>query len=172
MQKSKNPKSLRHHREHIDKRLLLQLRLFSIIFLVLLVVIALDVIRNDIGIPLVLGGLIIGLGLGLLVSRMRHVSWNEGAGKVVGRIDRIGAAILVIYLAFMLSRNWIFAHWVQGVTLTAFTLTITTGSMFGRLLGMGYLIRRTLEAWGIGAWAVDDNGAVVVNELETQEPPA
>jgi len=144
-------KSLRPHRHLIDSKLVTQLRLFSIIALAMLGVILFDVARNEISILLAVSGLLIGVAVGIVVSRMRRLSWDEQARKVIAQIDWIGAGILVLYIVFTLTRNWLFGHWVQGAMLGVFTLAITAGSMLGRVFGIRYGIRKTLAAWGLGS---------------------
>jgi len=81
-------KSLRPHRHLIDSKLVTQLRLFSIIALAMLGVILFDVARNEISILLAVSGLLIGVAVGIVVSRMRRLSWDEQAAQS-DRADRL-----------------------------------------------------------------------------------
>ncbi len=144
-------KSANSRRHLIDRKLVTRLRLFSMIALVMLGVILVDIVRHEISFLLAGSGLLIGVVVGIIVSRMGRLSWDEGAGKVISQIDWVGAVILVLYIGFTLTRNWLFGHWVQGAMLGVFTLAITAGSMIGRVFGMRYGIRKTLEAWGMGS---------------------
>lgn len=123
--------------------------MLSLIFLIMLGITLYRVIQHAISVPLALAGLLGGLLVGLGASRMYHLSWDEEALKVVSRLDQVGAVILALYIVFSLARNWLFGHWVHGAALGALTLTITGGAMLGRVWGMGYGIRRLLQAWGV-----------------------
>ena len=68
---------------------------------------------------------------------------------MVSRMDTIGVVILVSYIAFAISRKWIFEHWIHGATLTVFTFAIMGGIMLGRLLGMRLNIKKVLTDRGI-----------------------
>ena len=101
-------------REHLDRRLLMLLRLFCAIFLVISGLIIVAVFRQTIEIKIAIGGILIGLVVGIVLSRMYHLAWDEQAAKVVGQIDWIGGVILILYIVFLLGRNWLFGHWVQA----------------------------------------------------------
>lgn len=128
----------------IDRRLRLRLRLYALLALVLLVIAVVEVARGQIGAPLAALGLLGGLAVGVVASRMVRIAWDEEAGAVIGRIDWIGAAVLVVYLAFSVLRTWLLGHWVAGAALGALSLDVATGVMLGRVLGTGRGVRRVL----------------------------
>ncbi len=142
-------------REHIDRRLLKRMRLFCIICLVMIGVIIIDVLRNIIGIQLAVEGIIIGIVIGIVVSRMYHLSWDEQNTKVVAQIDWVGGFILALYIIFMICRDWFFEHWIQAATMAAFGLSISAGSMIGRVISTRRSILKTLRALGISKGNVD-----------------
>lgn len=134
---------------HIDRKLYRRLRRFCIICLAMIGVIMVDVLRNIIGIQLAIGGILIGIAIGVVVSRMYHLSWDEQNTKVVAQIDWIGTVILVLYMIFILCRDWFFGHWVQTATIAAFGISISAGSMLGRIFSTRRNIYKTLQALGI-----------------------
>ncbi len=136
-------------RQHIDHRLIVRLRLYCITCLVMLGVIVVEIVRHKIGATLAAGGIAIGLVLGIVVSRMYRLSWDEQTTKVVAQIDWIGGGILGLYITFIFFRDWIFGHWLQGSTLVEFGLCISAGLMLGRVLGARRGISVTLQALGI-----------------------
>ena len=136
-------------RQHIDHRLIVRLRLYCITCLVMLGVIVAEVIRQKITIGLSFTGIVIGLVLGIVVSRMYRLSWDEQSTKVVAHIDWIGGVILGLYITFIFFRDWLFGHWLQGSTLVEFGLCISAGLMLGRVLGARRGISVTLQALGI-----------------------
>ena len=136
-------------RQHIDRRLIVRLRLYCITCLVMLGVIVVEIVRHKIGVTLAAGGIAIGLVLGIVVSRMYRLSWDEQTTKVVAQIDWIGGGILGLYITFIFFRDWLFGHWLQGSTLVEFGLCISAGLMLGRVLGARRGISVTLQALGI-----------------------
>jgi len=136
-------------RQHIDHRLIVRLRLYCITCLVMLGVIVVEIVRHKIGVTLAAGGIAIGLVLGIVVSRMYRLSWDEQTTKVVAQIDWIGGGILGLYITFIFFRDWLFGHWLQGSTLVEFGLCISAGLMLGRVLGARRGISVTLQALGI-----------------------
>jgi uncharacterized membrane-anchored protein len=53
-------------------------------------VVTVDVLQNTIGIGFALGGFLIGVVIGIVVSRMYRLSWDEQTAKVVAQIDWVG----------------------------------------------------------------------------------
>ena len=92
-------------RDYISKRLVTQLRLYTILFFVMLGVVVYEVFLGSISIFLAFVGFLIGFGVGVLVSRMIHLSWDEDSNMVIGRMDWIGAVILIIYFIFIFART-------------------------------------------------------------------
>ena len=136
-------------RQHIDRRLIVRLRLYCITCLVMLGVIVVEVVRHKIGVTLAAGGIAIGLVLGIVVSRMYRLSWDEQTTKVVAQIDWIGGGILGLYITFIFFRDWFFGHWLKGSTLVEFGLCISAGLMLGRVLGARHGISIALQSLGI-----------------------
>jgi hypothetical protein len=91
----------------------------------------------------------VGMIIGLLVARRMHnISWDTKTNKAVTKMDRVGIIILVLYLLFAVSRRWIFSHWLQGYTLSAFSLSMAAGGMLGRLWTTRQKIRQILKNEG------------------------
>ncbi len=143
--------------DHVHRRLQTRLRLYFVIFLVMLGVVLADTYVTDTSPVLVAIGLIVGVVVGVFVSRMYRLDWDQSAALVVSRIDKIGVAVLVIYLAFAISRSWLIGHWVQGSALGPVGLSVVCGVMLGRVAGMSHGIRRILHDAGV--WFADDGGA-------------
>ena len=101
------------------------------------------------GLALALIGVCIGLVVGIIVSRSRHLSWDEETSTVIGRIDWIGAIFLVCYLLFVLTKSYFAGFYVQGAALFAVILGITAGAMLGRILATRHGINKLLKTLGI-----------------------
>jgi len=69
------------------------------------------------------------------------IHWHDERAKVVSRFDTIGIFVMLLYVAFSVSRTWLFGHWIHGSVLTAFTYSILAGVMIGRIIGMRLKIK-------------------------------
>lgn len=132
-------KSSSHHKksqlaELIDPRLIKKLRIYVFIMLIMLIVIIYEIIKGEFNIAWAVGGILVGLGIGVMVSRMYRLSWDEETHNVIGRIDWIGGIILIFYLVFVFSRTYYLSYWVQGTPLLALIFSITAGTMMGRVM--------------------------------------
>lgn len=136
-------------RKVISRRLLAQLRIFGLIFLVMVGLLVYDMAKGLVSLPVGLGGLVLGLLIGVIVSRMYRLSYDEEEQQVAGRIDCVGGAILLLYIAFAIFRNQLFAPFVEAAQLAGFGLSVSAGTMLGRLVGTSRRIRRVLVAWGL-----------------------
>ena len=120
--------------QSVDRRLIVRLRIYIIVMILLLAVIIYEVVQGTFVIQLPIVGIIIGLFVGIIVSRMYNLSWDEETNNVIGEIDRIGAVILVGYLIFIFTKSYFLGYYVQGTYLFAIILGITAGTMLGRVL--------------------------------------
>lgn len=128
---------------HIDRRLLI----YSVIFVVLFIAGVAEVLLGTIRPLTALTGFARGLLVGLVLSNMHNITWDPSGSKVTAGLDWLGGIILVIYLVFVVTRNWLFGFWLHGHTLTVFTLTVVSGTMLGRVAGIGRHVRQIITAW-------------------------
>jgi len=132
--------------QSVDRRLIVRLRIYIIVMILLLAVIIYEVVQGTFVIQLPIVGIIIGLFVGIIVSRMYNLSWDEETNNVIGEIDRIGAVILVGYLIFIFTKSYFLGYYVQGTYLFAIILGITAGTMLGRVLATSRGINQILKA--------------------------
>jgi len=135
-------------KKYVNKKLLSKLRRFAIMFLIITTIIIYDIIIGTITPLLALGGILSGYLIGSLLGRYSNIHWHEETGEVISRWNRISITFLIIYLAFALSKRWIFGHWIHGPTLTAFSFSLVSGIMTGRILSMRKQIRSILREKG------------------------
>ena len=142
-----NSLNIKEHpaKKHIDRKLIFRIRIFYVIGIILTGLMLYDVLEGIIGIELSLGGFLLGLFLGFIATRMFIIHWHEERAKVVSRFDSIGIVIMLFYAAFSASRAWLFGHWIHGSVLTAFTYSILSGIMIGRIAGMRIKIKNILS---------------------------
>jgi TRAP-type mannitol/chloroaromatic compound transport system permease large subunit len=138
-------------RQHVDRRILSQVRILTIIALAMLGILVVDVAQGTLGVAWAAAGLLAGAALGVIASRIRRLEWDDQTSQVIARLDAIGAVILVGYIAAMLARDWVLGHWVEGPALAALGLSVTAGALAGQVLGTRRGVRKVLEALGLRA---------------------
>ncbi|MDP3940772.1 MAG: hypothetical protein Q8Q49_00525 [bacterium] len=129
------PKSLRHHSHHIDKSLRRRLYLYFGISLILIGILIYNIARGALRIDYGAIGLLAGIGIGIITSRMFHTSWNKDAKKVISRFDTFGIGILVLYIVFELLRERIVGYFTHDVQVGTVGFAVLAGIMFGRVIG-------------------------------------
>lgn len=129
------PKTLRRHSHHIDKRLRFRLRLYFLISAMLIALLIYNVFRGTLRLDLGVLGLSAGIMLGVISSRMYHISWHHNAKKVVSRLDMFGIGILVLYIVFEIFREKIVGYFTHDVQVGTVGFAVLAGIMFGRVLG-------------------------------------
>lgn len=135
--------------KHIDKRIIKRIRTYMIVLLVNLVIIVFEVVHGTFNIPLAIFGIITGMVIGILVSRMYSLSWDEESNNVIDRMDWIGAVILVFYLIFLFNKTHLLEYLVHGYLLLTLSLSITVGTMLDRILNTRRSIDKVLKASNI-----------------------
>jgi hypothetical protein len=119
--------------------------MYLIVTIVIFAAIVIEVLAGRFGLALALIGVCIGLLVGIIVSRSYRLSWDEETNNVIGRIDWIGAILLVCYLVFVFTKSYFAGFYVQGAALFAVVLGITAGTMLGRVLGTRRGINKLLK---------------------------
>jgi len=85
----------------------------------------------DLGIIALLTGII----LGILTSRMYHISWDKNAKKVISRLDIYGVIILILYIVLEIFRDRIVGFVTNDFEVGTIGFALLAGIMFGRVLG-------------------------------------
>lgn len=125
----------RYLQKYLDKRLFNRLRSLNILSLVLLAAIIFEVIFNGFNVLYALISLFSGLCVGIIVSRMYHLSWDSETNQVVSNMDWIGAIIFIFYIIFIITRSILVGYWTEGTTYVGIIISITAGVMIGRIIG-------------------------------------
>ena len=129
------PQSLHPHSHHLDKGLRRRLYLYFGISIILILILLYNIARNALRVDLGVIGLSMGLGLGILTSRMYHTTWNKDTKKVISRLDTFGIIILVVYVVFELLRERIVGYFTHDFQVGTVGFALLAGIMFGRVLG-------------------------------------
>lgn len=134
---------------HVDKKILMRARIYLLIFLIMVVLLVRDVLLDIIGVPTVLIALAFGLIVGIIASRMFHLSWSKDGKKVIARLDTLGISILVLYILFSIFRGDILMTFVHGPIVGAMSMALIAGSFLGQVIGMRNGIKGILQEEGI-----------------------
>lgn len=140
-----NSRSGKNAKQHVERKLILRLRLFLVVFLLLVGIIAYEVHRAYLPAAACIGAMMMGVLVGALFVRRKRIYWEEETARVIARMDRIGIVLLIAYIIFAILRHWLLHSWLRGNELTAFTLSLAAGAMFGRLLSIRSQIRQILK---------------------------
>ena len=139
------PESLKNHVHHLDKSLRFRLRLYFIISLILVGLLIYNVLRGALQLDYGLIGLLAGMGIGVITTRMFHIFWNNDAKKVVSRLDTFGIGILILYIVFEVLRERIVGYFTHDVQVGTVGFAVLAGIMFGRVIGTRGKIMQVLK---------------------------
>ena len=140
-----NSRSGKNARQYVERKLLRRLRIFFIGFILLVGVIIYEIMHNYLEASACVGAMLIGALIGAVFVRRKRIYWEEETSLVIARMDRIGIALLIIYILFAIARHYFLHHWLTGNKLTAFSFSLTAGAMLGRLLSIRSQIRQILK---------------------------
>jgi hypothetical protein len=137
-------------RAETDRRLKLQLAIFSAVFAVVTALVLIRIVRDGIDPFWPLAGFAVGLLIGVILARSRSLGWDTADHEVVSSMSAFGIIVTVAYLAFtVLLRDRLLTDVVSDVdTASVAGLAITAGVMLGRTLVTLRTIRRMLTSAG------------------------
>ena len=132
-----------HH--HLDKKLIFRLRIYVLISLVMLGIVLYEIFIKILPLEFAVAGIFVGLFIGIITARMRHLSWDKDAKQIVSGLDVVGVIILVLYMAFVLVRGRLIGYFVAAPMVGAVGFSITAGVMIGRVAGTRNAIMEILK---------------------------
>jgi hypothetical protein len=131
-------------KKYVDKKLVFRVRLLFLIFVVLFGIVIFETAEGRGDILFTLISFLIGVVVGFLVGRIFSIKWHEDVNKVVSSIDRVGIAIIILYILFSLVRHQVLGQLFHGEDLTLLSLSLISGIMFGRVFSALRNIRKIL----------------------------
>jgi len=140
-----NSRTGKNAKQHVERKLIIRLRIFFIVFILLTGIIIYEVDRQYLPASACVGAVMMGMLMGAVFVRRKRIYWEEETSRVIARMDRIGIGLLVIYIIFLITRHWILHQWLRGDELTAFSFSLAAGAMLGRLLSIRSQIRQILK---------------------------
>ena len=140
-----NSRSGKNAGDFVERKLLIRLKLFFLIFALLIIAIFREVARNHIASSTSIGAIMLGMMIGGAFVRRKKIYWEEETSRVIARMDRAGVILLVIYIAIAIIRHFFVDQWFHGKQLIGFSFSFAAGTMLGRLLSMRSQIRQILK---------------------------
>lgn len=131
--------------KYVDKKLIFRIRMFFVIFIVLLGIIVFEALEGQGDILYTFISFLIGTVVGFVAGRMIAIKWHDDANKIVGSVDRLGVLFIILYLFFSLGRHAILENLFHGTELTLLSLSIVSGIMFGKVMSAMHSIRKILR---------------------------
>ncbi|MEO5950595.1 MAG: hypothetical protein ABIQ04_04060 [Candidatus Saccharimonadales bacterium] len=138
--------SAKHIRTNASKKLRNNLRILSIVYLILFIITMYNLVIAQTTFWQVILAILIGLTAGIISARMYKISWSEDESKVIGRIDIYGGIVLVLFVVFELNRTRIAEIFSSGDSIGSIGLVLITSALFGRILGTSKKILHVLES--------------------------
>lgn len=131
---------------HVHPRLQRRMRLFIGMGVIMFLLVIWDISQGTMSIGLALVGIVIGALVGVVSSRIFHLSWDHDGQQVVGRVDAIGWFILAAYIVFEIIRATLFETVIHtAYTSTAITFTFVSAALISRVFGLRGRISRILK---------------------------
>ena len=118
------------------KRLRTNLKILAIVYVILIITTIVHLCSTPLEWWQTILSLAIGLIVGLVSSRMLHISWDHEQEKVIGKMDIYGVVILILFIAFELFRSQLAGLFVSGDAISSASFLILTFAIYGRLVGM------------------------------------
>lgn len=132
-------------KKHLDPKLRRRLTIYFIIAFILVGISIYYIIVDEVSTLYPLLGLILGIGLGALMARMFHITWDHGAKTAISRFDLYGIIILVAYIFLEIFRKQIVEYFIHGPSVVATSFALFAGTMIGRLIGMRGRIKEVMH---------------------------
>ena len=138
-------RSLRKHAQHIDKRLRFRMRIYFLIAVIFIGIFIWNILRGSLRFDYGMIGITSGILIGIITSRMYHLSWDHDAKKIVSRLDAFGIAILIFYITIEVFREKIVSYFTHDVQVGTVGFALLSGIILGQFLGTGGKIKKILK---------------------------
>ncbi|MBU4536009.1 MAG: hypothetical protein KKF16_09400 [Euryarchaeota archaeon] len=144
MKKTKHPRY-----RFLDEKIIKRLKGYKGIALIFLVIVTIEVISGYFNPFLALLGILAGVVIGIISSRIFHLQWDEESAQVISNMDRLGVVVLLLYLLVVIYRRFFLEGYFEGTPLLILTLSIIAGTMIGRLLTTIVVVKRIMRRVGL-----------------------
>lgn len=155
-------------KKYVHPKLRRSLRIYFVISLIVLILVICDMLRDHANPFLVLLGLIVGILVGNVFTRIYKITWDDEGGNVIQRMDIFGIVLIIFYIAFDLSREHLVEIFVHGGSVASISLALLAGALYGRVLGSIKVIKRVIrdeKIFSLNDWIRLAFDAVVILEV-------
>jgi len=132
-------------KKYVHLKLRRSLRIYFVVSLIVLILVIYDMLRDHANPLLVLLGLVVGIIVGKMFTRIYKISWDDTGGNVIQKMDIYGIVLIVFYVAFDLSREHLVEIFIHGGSVASVSLALLAGAFYGRVLGSIKAIRRVIQ---------------------------
>ena len=117
--------------------ILIRVRIYLVVFVMVSIAAIVDAVRGTSATWIFqVAGVLVGVLIGVAASRMQRFTWDEFENRAVGKFDAVGVVVLVLYVIFSVFRSRIVGVWVPAVEVSATSVAVLAGVMFGQVLGI------------------------------------
>lgn len=131
--------------QHVDLRLKSRFFIYFAISIIMISYVIFHIINDEVSPLYPFIGFIIGILIGIIVTRVQHISWDENSQKVISRLDTYGLVILICYGIFEFFRKSVVSYFIHGPVVISASFAILAGIMIGRVLGIRGKIKSVIE---------------------------
>lgn len=121
------------------------LRIYFVVSIIVLTLVIYDMFRDHANPFLVLVGLVVGILVGKMFTRIYKISWDEKGSNVIQHMDIFGIVLIILYIAFDLSREHLVEIFIHDGSIASVSLALLAGALYGRVLGSITVIRRVIR---------------------------
>jgi len=133
-------------RHQVHPTLQRRIRMFFIISAIMGAVVVYDIVQGALSIGIALVAVLVGGIVGLITSRILHLTWEKDGSQVVGQIDTIGWIVLVFYVGFEVARSYVLSSVIHlDASSTAVTFAFVASALASRVLGLRGKILQILK---------------------------
>lgn len=130
---------------HVHKKIIFRVRIFFVLSIIFAGILSWDLITGQISLVILLISLLVGVGGGIVASRSSHLTWDHDGKQIVGKMDKIGVVVLILYICFAFFRNQIVGVFVHGPLLGTVTIALMGGLFIGQIIGIRHGIYGILK---------------------------
>jgi hypothetical protein len=132
-------------RKYAHWRLQLRLVFYFLISFAILAIGAYHIVTGEIPVMFPTTGFIIGMIVGIFVSRTHNIHWDTKAQMVITRMDALGIVILAAYILLELNRETVVRYFINDDSTIAISFALLAGIMVGRIIGIRRKVKIVLD---------------------------
>lgn len=124
----------------VDRKIRIKYGVYIAVFVLTLILTVIHAVNSHLPFYFPPMGVVAGSVIGLVVSRMGKMVWDESGERIISKLDFLGLVILAAYIVFLIFKTTIIQHFVHFHDISAISLAVVAGVMLGR----GLMMRKTI----------------------------